>query len=274
MVGAPAGGRPHLDAAGALLVTTGLAILVYAPTAGTETGWTSIPFVAALALSGGLLAAFVYHEHRSPHPLLPLSLLRSRTLAGGDVAALLVGAWNAAEVLVLALFLQDDLGYAPLAAGLVAIPQGVGGLVRGLIGPSAVARLGIKRFLALNAALAAIGLALLIRFPATSHGVFLALVLLVIGFGSTNVIFAATVAASTGVPNDEQGVAGGLVNTTRQVGAALGVATLLSVAQAGDDGSNITPASGYRLALGVAAGLAVLATAVALVLIPDRRTTD
>src|SRR4029077_5269589 len=173
---------------------------------------------------------------------------------------LLVGAWNAAEVLVLALFLQDDLGYAPLVAGLIAIPQGVGGLARGLIGPSAVARLGIKRFLAINAALAAIGLALLLRFPATSRYPLLGVVLLVVGFGTTSTVFAATIAGTAGVTDDEQGLASALVNAARQVGAAVGVGALLAIAAAqtrSHGGSTAALADGYRLAMGVCAALAV-----------------
>src|SRR5207302_576266 len=144
---APGSVRPHLDLMGACLVTAGVATLVYAPTAGVDAGWTSVSFFVALAVSGVLLTAFVLRERQSPQPLMPLSIFRSRTLAAGDGVTLLAGAWNASEVLLLSLFCQQVLGYSPLQAGLVAVPQGVAGLLRGVVGAAVVVRLGIKRFL-------------------------------------------------------------------------------------------------------------------------------
>jgi MFS family permease len=269
---APAGARPHLDLLGAGLVTAGVAALVYAPTAGVDNGWTSAPFFGALALSGLLLAAFVLRERRSRQPIMPLSIFRSRTLAAGDGVTLLVGAWNAGEVLLLSLFCQQVLGYSPLMAGLVAVPQGIGGLLRGFAGPRLVARLGIKHFLVASAAVSAVGLALLLRFPATSRYPLLGVVLLVVGFGATSTMFAATVAGTAGVTDDEQGLAGALVNTARQVGAAIGVAALLAISattSGAQSGSTAALAEGYRRAMGVTALLAVAAVLVALFVIRD-----
>src|SRR2546427_862759 len=183
--GAPGTMRPHLDLMGACLVTAGVATLVYAPTAGVDAGWTSASFFLALAVSGVLLTAFVLRERRSPQPLMPLSIFRSRTLAAGDGVTLLAGAWTAGEVLLLSLFLQQVLGYSPLLTGIVVVPQGVAGLLRGIAGAAVVAPLGIKRFLTTSAALAAAGLAPPLRFPATSRYPLLAAVPLLVGFGST-----------------------------------------------------------------------------------------
>jgi MFS family permease len=263
--------RPHLDVLGAGLVTAGMAVLVYAPTAGVESGWISVPFLAALVISGVLLTAFFLHERRTPQPLVPLTIFRSRTLAAGDAVTLLLGAWNAGEVLLLSLYLQQVLGYSPLLTGLAVVPQGVAGLVRGAVGASLVARLGIKRFLVASTATAAVGLGLLLRFPATSRYPLLGLVLFIVGFGTTSTAFAATVAGSAGVSDDEQGLAGALINAARQVGAALGVATLLSVAAAqATSGSPIALADGYRTAMGVTVALAVAAGAISLVFVHDR----
>jgi EmrB/QacA subfamily drug resistance transporter len=271
--GPTAGTRPHLDVGGACLVTAGMAVLVYAPTAGVDNGWISAPFLAALALSGTLLAAFVRHERRSPQPLLPMSIFRSPTLAAGDGITLLVGAWNAGEVLLLSLFLQQVLGYSPLVTGLVVIPQGLAGLVRGAFGPSIVARLGTGRFLTASSLIAAVGLGLLLRFPATSTYPLLGVVLFVVGMGTTSTAFAATVAGSAGVSDDEQGLSSALINAARQVGAALGVAILLSVAAAstqGRTGSTAALADGYRTAMAVAAGLALVAAAISVRLVHQR----
>src|SRR5437764_4006419 len=166
---APGSARPHLDLMGACLVTAGVAMLVYAPTAGVDAGWKSASFFLALAVSGVLLTAFVLRERRSPQPLMPLSIFRSRTLAAGDGVTLLAGAWTAGEVLLLSLFLQQVLGYSPLLTGIVVVPQGVAGLLRCIAGAAVVARLDIKKFLTASAAVTAVGLALLLRFPATSH---------------------------------------------------------------------------------------------------------
>ncbi|MDQ1435997.1 MAG: hypothetical protein QOF59_2813 [Actinomycetota bacterium] len=265
--------RTRLDAWGAALVTAGVAVLVYAPSAGADSGWTSTPFVGALALSGVLLAAFVERERRTAQPIVPLSIFRSRTLVGGNVVGLLIGAATASEVLLLSLFCQQVLGYSPLVTGLIAVPQGVAGIVRGVIAPSVVSRMGIKRFLIANTLLCAIGLALLFRFSATSQYPLLGVVLFVLGFGLTNSIFAATVAGTAGVTDDEQGLAGALVNAARQIGSAIGVSALLALATtraANHGGSTAALADGYRFALGACVGLAVAATVVAAAVVQSR----
>jgi EmrB/QacA subfamily drug resistance transporter len=252
----------HLDLMGAGLVTAGVATLVYAPTAGVDDGWASAQFFVAIAAAAALLSTFIWQERRSPNPLVPLSIFRSRTLAAGDGVTLLIGAWNAGEVLILSLFFQEVLGYSPLRAGLLALPQGIGGLLRGFAGPRLVARVGIKRFLTASTAVAALGLALLLRFPATSRYPLLGVLLLLVGFGTTSAMFAATVAGTAGVTDDEQGLAGALVNTARQVGAALGIAVLLAVSAdstGANSGSNIALAASLRLAMGVSPALAVAA---------------
>jgi EmrB/QacA subfamily drug resistance transporter len=270
--GAAASVRPRLDLIGAGLVIAGVSTLVYAPTAGVDDGWMSPPFFIALAVAGALLTAFVLRDRRNPQPLIPMSIFRSRTLAAGDGVTLLVGAWNAAEVLLLSLYCQQVLGYSPLQAGLVVVPQGIAGLLRGAVGSAVIARMGIKRLLTTSAALAAVGLALLLRFPATSRYPLLGVVLFLVGFGTTSTMFAATVAGTAGVTNDEQGLASALVNTARQVGSAIGVATLLAVAAAetGSHGGSTTAlANGYRLAMGVGAVLAVAASLLSLILVRE-----
>jgi EmrB/QacA subfamily drug resistance transporter len=264
--------RFKLDLPGASLITAGVAVLVYAPTAGVEAGWTSTPFLGALAASAVFLTAFVLRQRHSPYPLVPLTILRSGTLAAGDVVTLLVGAWIAGEVLLLTLYLQQVRGYSPLGAGLVVVPQGVGGLLRGVVGPAVVARLGVKRFLASSAAVSAIGLGLVLRFSATSQEPLLGFVVLVVGFGSTCTLFAATVAGTAGVDNGEQGLASGLINMSRQVGSAIGVAVLLAIAASfarAGGGSASATADGYRLGMGFTAALAVAATLVTLLFVRE-----
>ncbi|HEY3673798.1 MAG TPA: MFS transporter [Acidimicrobiia bacterium] len=269
-VGTTVAGPRHLDLPGAILVTSGTAALVYAPTLGTEHGWTSLPFVGCILVSAALLGAFVSVERRSRQPLVPLRIFRHRTLVIGDALSGLLGAWMAGEVLVLSLYCQLVLGYSPLVSGLVALPQGIGGLLRGVVGARLVDRVGLRAFLAGNCLLAAVSLFVLFRFSGTMHYPLLGLVLLAFGFGSTNVVFGSTVAASTGVTNADQGFAGALVNATRQIGSAIGVAVLLSIvaidAGSSSGASTADLAAGYRLALACAAGVAVVATLLSLAL--------
>jgi EmrB/QacA subfamily drug resistance transporter len=267
-IGGRAASRPHLDLPGAALGGLGMAALVYAPTLGADNGWVSVQFVACLLLGAALIYAFVRVERRTAHPLVPLSIFRHRSLVVGDVLIGLVGAWVASEVLVLSLYGQQVLGYSPLIVGLIAVPQGVGGMLRGVAGPHLLERVGLKSFLVGNCLLAAVSLVLVLRTPATAHYPLLGLALLGVGFGSTNVIFGSSVAGTAGAANDEQGLASALLKATRQVGAAVGVAAMLSlvatdvVGETGDAGL----AGGYRLALLVSAGLAVIGALVCLTL--------
>jgi predicted MFS family arabinose efflux permease len=122
-----------------------------------------------------------------------------------------------------------------------------------------------------SSALSAIGLGLLLRVSATSHYPLLGAVLFVVGFGTTSVVFGAVVAGTAGVTDDEQGVASALVNAARQIGSALGVAALLSLAAAQAGGTSTTgTAHGYRVAMAAAAVLAVVATAISAVFVHDR----
>ena len=263
-------GSRRLDLLGALMVTAAAALLVLAPSIGASDGWLSAAFVGCLIGSVVCLVAFARHEQRSRNPLVPLGLFRHRALVGGDIVAGLVGAWLAAEVLVVSVYSQDVLGYSALAAGLVAIPQGVGGILRGVVGPTLLDRVGIRRFLVGNCLLAAAGLGVLFRFPVTSEYPLLALVFIAIGFGTTNVMFGATVMGSSGVRNDEQGLAGAVLNASRQIGSAIGVAVLLSVAASTTARSGAGTAGGYRTGLLWATTIAVAAALISLLVKPSR----
>jgi EmrB/QacA subfamily drug resistance transporter len=264
--GATQPGPRRLDLPGAALVTSGTAVFFYAPTLGTTDGWSSPPFVGCLLVGAALLGAFVVVEGRSRQPLVPLRILRHHTLVAGDMLSGLLGAWMAGEVLVLSLYCQQVLGYSALVSGLVALPQGIGGLLRGVLGSRLLDHYGLRVFLAANSLVAAVAVGALFRFPATTHYPGLGIVLLAFGFASTNVAFGATVAASSGVSNNEQGLAGALVNASRQIGSAVGVAVLLSIVaiDATANASAAHLADGFRLALGCSAVLAAAATLLSL----------
>lgn len=263
-----AGGPRRLDLVGGVLVTAAMAGLVLAPTVGTDSGWASPELAVCLVASAGLLLAFVLRERRTPEPVVRLSIFRHRAVVVGDVLAGLIGAWNAGEVLVLSLYCQQVLGYSPLVAGLVSVPQGIGGALRGVVGARLLERLGMRRFLLGALGVTLVSLSLLFRVPATTHYPALGLVLLGVGFGTTSVLYGSTVAGSSGIPNADQGLAGGLLNATRQLGAAVGVALLASLVAGAESTAGDTSVLADELltALSLACGLVVVGALVALAL--------
>jgi EmrB/QacA subfamily drug resistance transporter len=256
--------RGGLDVIGAVLVTVATATLAYLPAAGSIGGWGSV--VGGGLLGVVLLGAFVVWELRHAHPLVRLGIFRLRTLSAANGVTVLFGAWNAGEVLVLALYLQRVLGYSPLKAGLASVPQGLAGLAAGLVGARLADRFGIKAVLLATTGTAVVGHLLLSGVAAQGHYLLVGMALLAVGFGNGGTSLAATVAGSAGVADREQGLAGGLINSARQIGSALGVAALMAVAAsvaAGAPAPAAALARGYREALVVAAALAAAAFAVA-----------
>ena len=268
--------RRGLDVVGAVLVTSATATLAYLPAAAGSDGWGSVRFVGGALLAAALLVAFVVWELCHANPLVRLGIFRLRTLRAATVVTLLFGAWNGGEVLILALYLQRALGYSPLEAGLASVPQGLAGLTAGLVGSRLADRLGVKTLLLASTAIAVGGHLLLSSVIAPGGYVLVAAALFAVGLGNGGTAFAATVAGSAGVADLEQGLAGGLINSARQIGSALGVAALLDVATsftAHHQGSAAAAlAMGYREALVVAAGLAALAFVVSMAFIPSARS--
>jgi len=254
--------RAHssLDIVGAVLVTVATATLVYLPALGITDGWSSVPVVGGALLVVLLFATFVVWERRQANPLVRLAIFRLRTLRAANMITAFYGAWNAGEVLILALYLQRVLHYSPLKAGLASVPQGLAGLAAGLMGACLVDRFGIKVMLLATTATALIGHVLLSEVAASGDYFPIGMALIAIGLGNGGTALAATVAGSTGVSDVEQGLAGGLINSSRQIGSALGVAALMAVALsvAAHDAvpAAAALAAGYRMAFAVAGGLA------------------
>jgi predicted MFS family arabinose efflux permease len=161
-------------------------------------------------------------------------------------------------MLVLSLYLQQVLHESPLFTGLVIAPQGVVGFMMGMLGPRLAGRIGIRRLLVVTAAASAVGFLVLTRLPATGYSPVLFVVTL-IGFGTAGTAMGSTVLASRGMADADQGLVGGMINTSRQIGAAVGAALLPAVAQAVSGGG----VSGDRAAMLAAAVAALAATAVA-----------
>ena len=253
-----------LDLGGGLLITASVASLVYAISEGPVSGVASPGVIGALVLTIATLAGFVLVERRHPQPLVRFGMLELRTLRSANAITLLLGIWNGGELIVMTLYFQEGLHYSPLLAGLSMAPQGAAGLLAGLSGARLTARFGIRRLLMVTTTLATMGFLILSRISATGDYPVVLLAIALIGLGSAGTMFASTVGASTGVIDAEQGLAGGLVNTSRQIGAAIGAAALLAVTEGGQGVSRTTssiPAD--RHAMLVAALVALTAAFVA-----------
>jgi EmrB/QacA subfamily drug resistance transporter len=250
---------PHrLDVRGALLITSAVTLVVFAVSQGVILGWTSPLVIAAIVGAAAAAAGFLKAETKHPEPLIRLSLLHRTGLRNGSTLSFLLGLWNGGEMLILSLYLQQVLHESPLFTGLAIAPQGVVGFGMGLLGPRLAGRIGIKRLLVLTGASAAIGFAVLTRLPAGGYSPVL-LVVMLIGLGTAGTAFGSVVLASRGMADADQGLVGGMINTSRQIGAAMGAALLPAVAESVSG----APVSGDRAAM-LTAGLAALAaTAVA-----------
>jgi MFS family permease len=250
----PVRGR-RLDLRGAVLITAAVALAVFSISQGDVLGWTS-PFVlGAAVIAAAAAACFVAAETRHPAPLVRPRLLLRPGLRDGAVLAFLLGVWNGGELLVLSLYLQQSLRFSPLATGMIIAPQGLAGLSMGMLGPRLAGRLGVRRVLVLAGTAATIGFAVLTRLPAAGYSPLLIVVVLV-GFGGAGTAFGSIVLASRELADGDQGLAGGVVNTSRQVGAAVGAALLPAVADA------VRGVSGDRAAMLTATVAALAATAV------------
>jgi EmrB/QacA subfamily drug resistance transporter len=258
----PRAGR-RLDGLGAALITVAVAALVYAVSQAGITGLRSARMLVPLALSALAATAFAVTEHRHADPLVRPALLRARGLRGASALMLLLGLWNGGEMLVLSLYLQQVLRMSPLAAGLTIAPQGIIGLATGLLGARLAGRLGIHRVLVLTGVAATAGFVVLTQLPSgPGYHPLLAAVMLV-GFGTAGTAFGSMVTASNGVADNDQGLVGGVINTSRQLGAAIGAALLPAVAEAVSRAGHGAVA-GDRAAMLTGAVAAGLATLVAL----------
>ncbi len=250
----------HLDGRGAALITGAVALVVFGASQGNVLGWTSLPVLGMFAAAVAAAAAFVAAESRHPEPLIRPRLLLRPGLRNGAMLAFLLGLWNGGEMLVLSLYLQQALHFSPLATGLAIAPQGVAGFTTGLLGPRLAGKVGVRRMLVITGAAAAVGFIALTRLPAGGYSPVLTVVILV-GFGTAGTAFGSLVIASRGMADGDQGLVGGVINTSRQIGAAVGAALLPAVAESVRGG--VAGVSGDRDAMLAAAVAALAATAVA-----------
>ena len=277
-------GTTTFDLPGAVTVTAGLSLLVYAVVDTVNVGWGSTATLARLAGAAGLLGVFVVIELRQRHPLMPFSIFRLRTLRGADIVGLLIGMSLFSMFFFISLYLQDVLHYSPIKTGICYLPLAVGILLSAAAASQLVTRVGFKPPLIAGILLVAGGLLWFSQVPATG-GSFAADVLgpsLLAGAGFGPAFVSVTIAAVTGTEPHEAGLASGLINTSQQVGGALGLAILATVANsrtqslfhAGVHSSAVALTKGFDLAFLVGAGFAVAGAILAAVLISSRDSRE
>ncbi len=249
----------HLDVRGAVLITGAVALAVFGVSQGGVFGWTSPPVHGTLAGAVAAGVAFTAAEARHPEPLIRPRLMLRPGLRNGAMLAFLLGLWNGGEMLVLSLYLQQALHLSPLATGLVIAPQGVAGFTTGLLGPKLAGKVGVRRMLVITGAAATAGFIALTRLPVGGYSPMLTVVILV-GFGTAGTAFGALVIASRAMDDGDQGLVGGVINTSRQIGAAIGAALLPAVAEGigRSAGAGVTGDRAAMLTGAVASVLAML----------------
>jgi EmrB/QacA subfamily drug resistance transporter len=257
---------PRLDVRGAALITLAVGALVYGLSSAATGGFADPDVLAALALSVVLTLVFLFVESRTPDPLVPLRTFRMRNLVAGNAVALLLFGVSVGTVYFLTLYLQDVLGYSALRTGLAFLPNAVVvGVVATLAGRM-MGHIGVRPMLIASLATLAVGEALFIRIDTDSGyvGVVLGPILLnAIGLGGAFV--SASVAATTGVNQQEQGLATSLFITAQQIGGAIGLAVLVATAtrfisEVGDTHDTVI---GFRWGFAGATAFAVAAIVVA-----------
>jgi EmrB/QacA subfamily drug resistance transporter len=275
----------NFDLAGALTATLGLMALVWAIVRTDVNGWGSAQTVGVLALGLALIALFLVIEGRlATAPLMPLRILSSRMLSGANVIVFLLGASVFGMWFFVSLYLQQVLGYSPLGAGLAFLPMTLAIVVGSALGSRAVARVGVKPLLA--AGMLAQGAGLLLFTQVSATGSYLADVAapsLVVAAGIGLAFVPVTIAAVAGVGTQEAGLASGLVNTSRLMGGALGLAILTTLATARTDAElpdaaaagaralHAAETDGFHLAFAVGAGFALAGALVALLVLRQAR---
>jgi EmrB/QacA subfamily drug resistance transporter len=265
----------NLDVPGAVLVTVGLMSLVYALTLAAEAGWGDSSTLLWLITSVVLLVIFVVNETKVKHPLVPLSIFRIRNVTGGNLIMLPIVAGALGQWFFLTLYIQNTLQYTPVQTGLsfLPIPIIIGAI--SINAPKLIRRFGFKPLLIAGTSMTTLGVALFsFLTPESSYVLHLlpGFIIMAIGFGLSFVSI--TVAATSGVPHHEAGLASGLLNTAQQIGGALGLAVLAVVAHAATtaaqaSGQSLAQATmyGYQQVFIVAASLMLISVIISIFVI-------
>src|SRR3954447_23569841 len=275
------GANRSFDALGAVTITAALVLLVYTLVKAQDVGWGAGRTLGGLAGSAALVGLFILIEARSKSPLAPLKFFRLRTPTSANVLSVLIAASLFSMFYFISLYLQRVLGFSALEAGLAYLPLAGTIVISAGVASQAVERIGVKPALVFGLSMIAIGLAWFSRVDADGTYVKDVLgpsIVAAVGLGFSFV--PVTIAAVAGVPNDEAGLASGLVNTSQQVGGALGLAILATIANSTTTGlpggaqNPVALTEGFQDAFLVGAGFALLGVVLALVLLRHRQLRE
>jgi EmrB/QacA subfamily drug resistance transporter len=267
------------DVAGAIAITGGLMSLVYAIVQAQQKGWGSARTIETFVVSAVLLVGFVFVELRAKAPLVRLSIFRVRSLSAANIVMFLVGSGLFAMFFFNSLYIQKVLGYGPLKAGLAFLPFTAGIMVSAGLASAFAPKVGVRLVAAIGMVVAIGGLALLTQIPV--HGSYVANVLpslLLTSLGMGAVFVPLTLVATTGLADEDQGLASGLFNTSQQVGGALGLAILTTIAAGrssavgGSDAAKLV--HGFHYAFAGSAVFVIAALAALLVLLRARHVAQ
>jgi MFS family permease len=268
----------RLDLPGALTVTVGASSLVYAVSQATIKGWGSTPVIAALTAAVVLLAAFGMIEARSAAPLVPFRILRQRSLAVGNTVMACLGVVMTSGFFFLSLYLQQILGYSALRTGVAIVPMTVLLAAGPLAAKRLLPRFGLRFLILAGGILTTAGVAWMSLLP--DHSDYPARILgpmLVIAAGIGLMLLPLAASATAGIDTRYAGLASGLFNTARQLGGAIGLAVLVTIATTATRHSHLaSPAAatvhGYRIALFISAAVSLASVFIALLLPTPAKT--
>jgi EmrB/QacA subfamily drug resistance transporter len=276
------GVRRRFDPLGALTVTGGLLALVYAISNAPQVGWSSTRTIVLLAASAALLTAFLMVESRIESPLMPLGIFRLRTVAAANAVGLLLGGSFFSFVFVGTLYMQQVLGYSPLQTGVAWLATSLTSLALAAISQKLVTRISPGPVMAVGMTL--IGIGILWATQAPVHGHFwgsLAGPFMIAGAGGAFSFIPISIAGLTGVAEKEAGLASGLLNTSQQLGGAIGVAIASTVAAThlksllgSGHPANVALTGAFHWAFWVCGAIALLAPLTTAILLRRNQTPD
>src|SRR5215211_2726425 len=265
------------DALGAVLVTSGLSTAVFAITQANDYGWTSGKTIGLFAAAVGLLAGFLVAETRAKDPLMSFSIFRIKTVTGANVAGFILGTALFSMFLMLTLYMQQVLGYSAMKTGIAYLAVAGTSIVWANVAAALVAKVGVR--LLITAGMAILGLGMLLFTQVSVGGSYASDLLpgfLIIAFGMALCFVPISIAALAGVQQAEAGLASGLLNTSQQVGGAVGIALLSTIAISRTEnevtaGTGLPQAltSGFQLAFWVGAAIAAVGVLAAVILIRE-----
>ncbi|HEX4518075.1 MAG TPA: MFS transporter [Gaiellaceae bacterium] len=269
----------QFDVPGAVSITGGLMLLVYAMTRAVQYGWGTAETIGLLTAAALLVVTFVAIEARSAAPLLPLRMFRLRTLSGSNIAGFMMGAAVFSQFFLLTLYMQQVLHYSALQTGVAYVALTLAVIVFANVSQALVLRVGVRRVLPVGMLLVAASLVVYARLPVEGHYFWdLFPPFVVTGIGMAFAFVPLTIGALAGVRDADAGIASGLINTSQQIGGAIGVAAVTTIASTftGDylhahrgvsAMSGPALAHGFEIAFYVLAALAVLGAVLAAVII-------